>query len=1254
MNKSAIKNFAIWARNKLIADITYKAGLLGISEKEIKEPLPQSTKDVQFFDIGTKEPYSISGVEIKQREALAKKIRVKCLELRDESKAKADTLNSELSTLNIAFKAVVEEVAYTWFNRLIAVRFMEVNEYIPSRVRVISSESAGKDEPDLVTNPFETDLDFTPYEKDRIVQMKQENQLDELFRLLFIKQCNALNAILPNLFEKTSDYTELLLNVAFTDKDGVVYHLVHDIPEADFKIRTDADEDAIERGELTEEEAPSGQVEIIGWLYQYYNTEPKNETFALLKKNVKITKERIPAATQLFTPDWIVRYMVENSLGRIFVEWSLKGLELSEAERNEKEKALADKMGWKYYLPEAEQEPAVRTELNSQLLTLYTDFHIENVKIIDPCMGSGHILVYAFDILMQMYESCGYSQRDAAKSIIENNIFGLDIDNRAYQLAYFAVMMKARQYNRRILNGETNPHVYAIQESNSINRGQLQYFGAGMDEMQRNIAMLQIQGLLDSFIDAKEYGSILHVDSYDWKLLHQFVDKLGMTGQMSFDTVGVEDTQDQLRRLVKIGTVMALKYDVVVTNPPYVSSGGMGAKLSDFVKKQYPESKSDLFAVFIERCEQMTRNNYFQAMITMQSWMFLSSFEGLRKKIIDNLLLSSLVQIGYNSFPEINSKVAQAVAFVVRKTKIERYLGNYLDLTNKYPQAYDKEIAFFNEKEFGAYYTHQENFLKIPGMPIAYWVSETIIKAFTYKKMGDIANPRQGLATGENDRFTRLWYEIGNDNINFGAVSREEAKASRLKWFPYNKGGEFRKWYGNNDYVVNWEFDGLEIRNFKDEHGKLRSRPQNMDFYFKPSITWSKISSGSIAFRYKPAGHIFDVAGTSIFANSDLIKYLQGFCNSCVALTIANILSPTLNYEVGHVASFPISINDLHKEKVEKIVCTNIAISKNDWDSFETSWDFIRHPLIKFRTDSRSLADNYAAWEQSSIDQFNKLKINEEELNRLFIDIYGLQNELTPEVSEKDVSIHKADLGRDIRSFLSYAVGCMFGRYSLDVDDLAYAGGQWDESKYRTFIPDEDNILPITDEEYFEDDIVGLFVAFVKKVYGEETLEENLDFIAKALGSKGNTSREIIRNYFLKDFFKDHCKVYQKRPIYWLFDSGKADSFKALIYMHRYDENTIGNLRIDYLHKMQRVYEREIARMQETIDNSANAREVSAAEKRKDKLIKQLKETKEYDEKVAHLALARIAIDLDDGVKVNYEKVQTGTDGKKLEVLAKI
>ncbi|MCR3922366.1 MAG: BREX-1 system adenine-specific DNA-methyltransferase PglX, partial [Firmicutes bacterium] len=1180
--------------NKLIADIAYKAGLLGITEKEIKNPLPQSTQTVQFFDIGTKEPYSISGVEIEQRKKLVEEIQRKAIQ----------------SDPNMAYKSVIEEVAYTWFNRLIAIRFMEVNDYLPTRIRVLSSESSNKAEPDLVTHPMDANFEYTPFEKDRIMQLKHDNKLDDLFRMLFIKQCNALNTILPELFEKTSDFTELLLNVSFTDHDGVVYHLVNDIPEDDFNV------------------SKEGQVEIIGWMYQYYNTEPKDETFALLKKNVKITKERIPAATQLFTPDWIVRYMVENSLGRLWLE----------GHPNE---ALKSK--WKYYLDEAEQEADVQKQLD-EIREEYKKIKPADIKVIDPCMGSGHILVYAFDVLMQIYESYGYSQRDAAKSIMEKNLYGLDIDNRAYQLAYFALMMKARQYNRRILNGETKCHVYAIQESNSINRNQLKYFGTGMSEMEKSIALLQMQSLLDTFIDAKEYGSIINVENYDWKLLYQFVKNVDMSGQMTVDTIGIEDTNDKLHTLVEIGGVMAREYDVVVTNPPYMGNSGMNGKISEYLKNNYIKAKADLFAAFIEKGNTMIKPNGYNCMVTMQSWMFLSRFEKMRENIVTLKTITNLMHM---------ENMVMGIAFGTavanfRNATLKGFKGTYnqikmCDIEGDEPKEFPVRCNKFAQ-------VSTEKFSKIPGMPIAYWAGDATLAAFkTEYLLGSITEPRMGLTTGYNDFYLRLWHEVSLSSIGFN-MDRISAKSSALRWFPYNKGGNFRKWYGNREYVVDWFDDGNEMQTKMHPDGnRIWAHNFNLEYNFKQHISWNDLTSGSLSFRAFENGFLFDSSAAVAFVPKKYYMQLLGYLNTKFVNQLAKILNPTMHFKLGDFVKLPFI--KTQNSRIDNLVRQNMLISRADWDSFETSWDFAKHPLL---LNKKTLAEAFNHWQRFTETQFNQLKSNEEELNRIFIDIYDLQDELTPEVKDKDVTIRKADLGRDIRSFISYAVGCMFGRYSLDREGLVYAGGEWDDSKYNTFIPDKDNILPITDEEYFEDDVVGLFCVFLKKTFGTDTLEENLHFIAKALGYKGNTSREIIRNYFLKDFFKDHCKIYQKRPIYWLFDSGKADGFKALVYMHRYNEDTIGNLRIDYLHRIQRIYENEISRMQETIDNSKDTREVTAATKRKEKLLKQLKETKEYDEKIAHLALARTAIDLDDGVKVNYEKVQTDTDGKKLDVLAKI
>lgn len=1199
MNKTAIKNFAIWARNKLIADVSYDARLIGITEDGIAKPLPQSFGGTQFFDIGTAEPYSISGEAVRQRDKLIEVIQQK----------EKDT------DYKTAYQYVIEEVAYTWFNRLIAIRFMEVNDYLPSHIRVLSSES-GKLEPDLVTTPFDAELPFTAEEEAQIFQLKQDNKLDEVFRILFLKQCNALNEILPALFEKTKNYTELLLSLSVIDQDGVVYHLIHDIPEDDFNI---------ERG---------GQVEIIGWLYQYYNTEPKAAAFA---KNGKITKEEIPAVTQLFTPDWIVRYMVENSLGRLWVEGHPDcGL----------------KENWKYYLEEAQQEPEVQAKL-AEIRKEYAALNPEDIKLIDPCMGSGHILVYAFDVLMQIYESAGYSQRDAAKSILEHNIYGLDIDDRAYQLAYFAVMMKARQYNRRILNGENTCHVYAIQESNSINRAHLKYFGAGLDDIEKNAAKMQLEGLLDTLTDAKEYGSILNVEGYNWELLRRFVAAEDTDGQISMDSVGVEDTAEQLNRLVDIGETMARKYWVTITNPPYAAISNLSPKVNDFVKANYPDSKVDLFAVFIERCGLMTRVSGYQAMITQHAWMFLASYENLRDKLLNKELIN-LAHLGPHAFDEINGEVVQTSSFVFCNDFFSNYNSTFVQLVGGKNEAAKAAMFISGEHRFNK---TNEQLREIQGTPYtAYWASDVVLSAFKKSHLvGDVSEPRVGMATANNDRFIRLWFEVNRNKFGINISSRKEAVESRKKWFPFAKGGEQRKWYGNNDTVVNWENDGFEIQNFKDEKtGRIRSHNYNLDYIFSSALTWTVIGTEKTSFRFCPVGFLYSNSGYGLFCNNEKTKYyLLGFMNSKIAASLLKILSPSMGFESGYLRKLPLIESDSLDSIVERVKHC-IDGSNAEWDSFEVSWDFKKHPLLR---NVSAISEAFAQWQLECEDRFNQLKANEEELNRIFIDIYGLQDELTPEVEDKDVTVRKADLQRDIKSLLSYAVGCMFGRYSLDVEGLAYAGGKWDSSKYQSFIPDADNVIPITDEKYLDDDIVSRLCDWLKVVYGADTLEANLDYIAKALGNKGSTSREIIRNYFLNDFFKDHCQTYSvtgsgKRPIYWLFDSGKQNGFKALVYLHRYTPDTIGNLRIDYLHKMQRVYESEINRMQDMMDHSENAREVAAASKRKDKLAKQLKECREYDEKISHLALSRIELDLDDGVKVNYRKLQTAQDGKFYEVLA--
>ena len=1186
MDKNAIKKFAVWARTELIARVSLKGVEYGIAEDNIEAPNADS--------VGGK---VLTADEKKQRQALIAEINDK------------------------GYKQVMEEVAYTWFNRFSALRFMEVNGYLPSHVRVFTDEE-NNFKPQIIAEAIHLDLDGLDMEK--VYELKDAEKTEELYKYLLIVQCNALNKILPGMFQKIADYTELLLPDNLLREGSVIQQMIELIPEDDWK-------DA---------------VQIIGWLYQYYNSEKKDDVFAALKKNVKITKENIPAATQLFTPDWIVRYMVENSLGRLWLEGH-PDIKEQFLPTEEEQSAYAagnrdqEDTKWHYYLEEAEQESEVQAQL-AEIRKEYATLTPDQLKVIDPCSGSGHILAYMFDVLMKIYESYGYTTREAVASIVENNLYGLDIDDRAAQLAYFVVMMKTVEYDKRFLkrkDGDGNPkipqpHVYAITESGHTDKDgkkhknydeyTLEYFCNGDAKLKK-----AMDTIISELYDAKEYGSILTVTLQDWFALY------ARFAEIKEDIhVSRKAALRELLPLVQTAQALAQKYDMVVTNPPYMGSSGMSAKLSDYVKKNYPDSKADLFAVFIEKCGQMPKKNGYQAMITQHAWMFLSSFEKLRGKLLHTDIVN-MTHLGARAFEEIGGEVVQTTSFVIRKSYAADYKGEYCRLIEPTTQQGKEDMFLAGENRYS---TNQFNFSKIPGSPVSYWVSVNVLSTFECSlPLSELANPKQGLITGDVNRFVRKWYECVRADLS---TSSSPQNVNRVgKWFPYCNGGEFRKWYGNNDDVVNWQDDGFEIKNFVDDKGKPRSRPQNQQYYFHEGGTWTAISSSLFSVRYFPEGYLFSNAGMAIYAEPRKLKYIIGFLNSKLCQLYLSLLNESLNYNQGDIAKLPIIFENV--DLVVAKVVTSIDIVKKDWDSFETSWDFQHHPLLR---NVPTIAEAFIQWQAECADRFNQLKANEEALNRIFIDIYGLQDELTPEVEDKDVTVRKADLGRDIRSFISYAVGCMFGRYSLDVDGLAYAGGEWGASKYASFAADKDNIIPICDDEYFEDDIVGLFVEFVKTVYGADTLDENLKFIADALGGKGQP-KNVIRNYFLSDFYSDHCKIYQKRPIYWLFDSGKKNGFKALIYMHRYKPDTIARIRTDYVHEQQARYRTAIANLEQRIANASTGERVKL-NKKLVKLQVQDTELRKYEEKIHHLADQMISIDLDDGVKKNYAIFQ--------DVLAKI
>ena len=1163
MNKNAIKKFATEARRELISRVGQRALKYGISDQEVGNPNDDSVGG-----------HLLSSTEKKQRAALIAQIKEK------------------------GYEQVMEEVAYTWFNRFSALRFMEVNGYLPTRVRVFTDENNAF-KPQILTEAIHMELDGLDMEK--VYVYKEANDNDELYKYLLITQCNALNSVLPGMFQKISDYTELLFPDNLLREGSVIQQMIELIPEDDWK----------------------DQVQIIGWLYQYYNSEKKDDVFAALKKNVKITKENIPAATQLFTPDWIVRYMVENSLGRLWVE----------GHPNDELKSQ-----WKYYLEEAEQEPDVQAQLAS-IREEYKALKPEDILCIDPCSGSGHILVYMFDVLVQIYEAYGVDTRTAVASIVENNIYGLDIDDRAAQLAYFSVMMKACQYDKRFLRRKVQPHVYAIVESNHVDPNAVDYFCNGDTKLKE-----AMDTIISELHDAKEYGSILTVTPQDWSALYDRFAEI-----VEDINISREAALRELLPLVQVAEALSQKYDTVVTNPPYRALADCSNKLNDYVKKDYPDSKSDLFAVFIESCSKMTKKVGYQAMITQHAWMFLSGFIKLRAKLQSTDIIN-MAHLGPRAFEEISGEVVQTTSFVMRKSNIIKYLGTYVRLVKANSQDAKEEMFLSGINRF---HTSKITFTRIPEEPIVYWLPEKALLPYNNAAvlLGDVAAPCAGLATGDNNTFQRYWYEVVFKNIGFGVQDVSETEHRTEKWYPCNSSGDFRKWYTDNLMVVNWQHNGKEIKNFRNAAGKLAARPQNTVRYFKEGLTWNKLSTSRFAVKYKAPGFVFDDTSRSAFPHDlDLLPYYIGSLCSCVTFSYLQALDPTMSFTNGDLVRIPMVVDERKKDTVTKLVKECIEYSKTDWDSFEISWDFKEHPLLRNKPftakemeedlnhnihDMNQMSEAYRRWENECYLRFTELKKNEEELNRIFIDIYGLQDELTPEVEDKDVTVRKVDLGRDIRSFISYAVGCMFGRYSLDEDGLAYAGGEWDNSKYKTFKADKDNIIPISDDEYFEDDIVGRFVEFVKVVYGEDTLEENLKFIADAIGGKGQP-KEVIRNYFMNGFYADHCRTYQKRPIYWMFDSGKKNGFKALIYMHRYQPDTIARIRTDYVHEQQARYRTAIADLETRIANASTSERV--------KLNKQLKtlndqamEIHEYEEKIHHLADQMISIDLDNGVKKNYE-----------------
>ena len=1184
MDKNAIKKYAVWARRALIGSVTQRAVFYGITAEDAGD----ARAEVVMGRV-------LSSTEQRQRRSLIERIRTE------------------------GYTAAIEGIAYTWFNRFIALRFMEVNGYLPSRVRVFTDENDAF-RPQIMTEAI--DLTLEGIDPQQIYAFKNANDDEGLFKYLIIAQCNALNAILPRMFQRIGDDTELLFPENLLRDGSVVHELITRIPAEDWQ----------------------DQVQIIGWLYQYYNSEPKDTVFANLKKNIKVTKDTLPAATQLFTPDWIVRYMVENSLGRLWLA----------GHPNEDLRT-----GWRYYMEEAEQTEEVAEQLRA-LRAEAAALSPEEIRCIDPCMGSGHILAYLFDVLIEIYGAHGYATVDAVKNIVTKNLYGLDIDKRAAQLAYFTVMMKARAYDRGFFRRGIQPNVYAIVESNAD--GAFIYDGgAGIAEEEHTAALSDVMA---AFIDAREYGSLIVPPAHDYAALANAWEWSRMAAAPDVNmTLWSSETNERIPQLIRQAQILTQKYHIVVTNPPYMGSKGIGAKLAKFVKAQYPDTKSDLSTAFMERCLKFCRSVGYMSMINIPVWMFLSSYEKLRQSILYNNTYSSMLHLGRGIF----GSDFGTTAFVIVKKRVENYSAVYRRMFEKagaVDSVDEKERIFFAGT--GEYIAQQENFAKIPGMPVAYWVSAQVMAVFSLgERLGNLVLVKKGMDTGNNDKFLRQWFEVVVSNILL-------ADNKFFRWVPYDKGGDYRRWYGNNEYVVDWKNDGEEL---KKSTANLRSR----NLYFRQSITWNALSVSKTCFRFSKEMSIFDSAGSSMFPEeSEIYKYL-GLMNTNIIQKLLNIINPTLNYGAGTIAEIPILECDNSALSIVRLSKENIDLSRADWDSYETSWDFQSHPLAptayerreqfsyNINADARRksvtlLSDRYERWAWDCNARFEQLRRNEEELNRIFIDIYGLADELTPAVAERDVTVTRVyDTAVDVpaemrgssyvftradavRSLISYAVGCMFGRYSLDEEGIVYAGGEWDATRYKTFSPDADAIIPVCDDEYFIDDIAARFVSFVETVYGADTLEENLRFIADALGGQGSP-RTVIRSYFLRDFYADHVRRYRKRPIYWLFDSGEKNGFKALVYLHRYASDTLARMRTDYIHPQQSRYQAVLADVERLLTEAQGAERVRLT-KRRTALRAQEEELHAYEERVHHLADQMIALDLDDGVRHNYALLQ--------DVLAKL
>ncbi|MBU9710539.1 BREX-1 system adenine-specific DNA-methyltransferase PglX [Evansella tamaricis] len=1169
MNKAELKKFAVEARRDLIEKVSLKAEQYGIA------------KDKQDFSI--EENYGQLYVNGKSYPL--------------EMKTVFYSLHQRIKV--IGYDQLVEEIAYTWFNRIIAIRYMEVNNYLPDRVHVLSS-STGKNEPDILLQYETMNLDI---DSQTVNELTQKGDNEQAYRKLFIAQCNALNKLLPFLFERIDDYTELLLPDYLLDQESIIRKIVNYLSQENFS-------------QLHEDGTRTDNVEVLGWLYQYYMSEKKEQVGGL--RNTAVKKEDLPVVTQLFTPKWIVQYMVQNSLGKLYDE---------KFEDNQ----LAQH--WEYYL---------KHEENNQL---YPEFDsLEELKIIDPACGSGHILIYAFEMLYDMYVEAGYPSREIPQLILENNLYGLDIDKRAQQIANFALLMKAAEKQPRFISrlsrkGESPKlNVYEIVDADkSLSEEAIDYFTK--NETEKSL----INELLSQFENGKQFGALINPIEIPYVEWINRIYELESRKSDLLDESYFNELKDRLLPVLTQALMLYQKYDVVVTNPPYHSK--YNTVLKKFINQHYNDYKSDLYSAFIYKTTKMVKKNGYSSLMTPFTWMFITTHEKLRLMLIEKFSISSLIQLEYSAFKEATVPIC---TFVIQN-QTTNSIGEYLSLDNFKGEEIQplkvKEAVSQGHVEFKYIFDCKE-FGKLPKSPISFWLTENEKNVFQNAKLlGEFAEPKAGLQTGKNEIFLRHWHEVDFNKIGFDMKDHTDAENSKRKWFPYNKGGNFRKWYGNQTHVVNWESRGKEIHDFNGIPLDYKGAPvRNKQYYFKSGLTWSFISSSKFGVRYTPHGFIFDVAGSTAFPKGELMYYLMAFLTSKVAYNFLRSLNPTLNFQVNNIKSLPVLFDN--KSSIDILSEENINLSKDDWDSYETSWNFLKHPFLS-NYFSRIL-EAYDSWDKNTQYRFQTLKKNEEVLNQVFIEIYGLQSETSSKVEDDDITLSIANRERDTKSFLSYFIGCVLGRYSLEFEGIAYAGGEFNELKYETFKPNQHGLIQLTDEHYFDNDIIVRLREFLSIGFSPETVNENIQWLAESLTMKKNESPEDrLRRYFIDEFFNDHCKNYQKRPIYWLVDSGKQKGLRTFIYMHRYQQDTMATIRFEHLQEIQSKYQNEIDMINTRIANpSLSPADRREFERSKTVFQKKLEELQTFDKHLATYANEQITIDLDDGVKVNYAKFD--------KVLAKI